>query len=170
MQLNRDQRGMMCCVRSAGTVIFHEPSVWASWRSTSQLLGCQVLQNVFFILSTEVCPHSHMANHSSGKRWRQLLRRAMATAAVRVELSTAIRLLRAFSCRRRFGRGSDRLKRCPGLSENQRCACDRCYERQLHQDVSLHFKPPFQMAGKRNRYVTVVSQIFTLPVLENCRP
>jgi hypothetical protein len=93
----------------------------------------------------------------------------MTSATVRVEFSlTHVGLFRSVRLRPRFCNGSGRLRPWRGLGENKRRTYDRCQEGRLHEYALLHFDLPFQ-AGKRNRYVTVVSQMFVLPVRANCR-
>ncbi|MEA2261822.1 MAG: hypothetical protein QOJ51_4647 [Acidobacteriaceae bacterium] len=131
---------------------------------------CEESENIFFIFSAKTCPHPHMTNHGSCKRWRQLLGKAVTSATIRVEFTlTHVRLFRTVGFRRRFSSTSTRLRRWWRLSESHCCTYDRSHKGQLLQYAPRHFDPPFQMAGKRNRYVTVVSQIFSLPVLANCR-
>jgi hypothetical protein len=94
----------------------------------------------------------------------------MTSATVRVEFSlTHVGLFRSVRLRRGLSSGSSgRLRPWRGLSKNKRRTYDRCQEGRLDEYALLHFDLPFQ-AGKRNRYVTVVSQMFVLPVLANCR-
>jgi hypothetical protein len=131
---------------------------------------CEESEDIFFVFSAKVCPNSHMANHGSGKRWRQLFGKAMAPATIRIEFTlTHVRSFRTTNLRRRFSRSAGRFGRLRRLGENQCRTYHRCNKGQLLQYVPRHFDPPFKMVGKRNRYVRVVSQRFVLPVLANCR-
>src|ERR1700676_2941171 len=75
-------------------------------------LRCEEPENIFFVFRAEICPHPHMANHSAGNRWRQLLREAMTSTAIRVEFAlTHVRLFHIGSFRRRFSSRTGRLRR-----------------------------------------------------------
>src|SRR5260370_9613868 len=86
-------------------------------KQTMCALRCEVPENIFFILSTKNCPHSHMANHGAGNRWRQLLGGVMTATTVCIEFSFAyVRLSRAFSFHCRFSVRAGRFRRGGGLS------------------------------------------------------
>ena len=36
---------------------------------TVGFLGCEEFEDILFIVSAEICPHPHMANHGAGDRW-----------------------------------------------------------------------------------------------------
>ena len=80
-------------------------------RSLEEPLRCEEPEDIFCVFSAEICPHPHMANRGAGKRWRQLLRKAMTSATVRVEFTlTNIRLICTGSFRRRFSSSTGRLR------------------------------------------------------------
>ena len=107
----------------------------------------EVSEDILFVLSAEVCPHSHVTNDSAGKGWVQLLGSVVTTGTVRLKFSLAwVRLSR--------GGGLRRLLAICGfsfygtLTKNKGRGQDRCDEERYPN--LPHFDPPFQ-AGKRNR-------------------
>jgi hypothetical protein len=88
------------------------------------LLWSQVFQDVVFILRTKQSPHAHVAEHGSGDSGRELLRRIVATATVRLK-RTLSRIRNNRCMLGRFGssvrvrlRSFDRLR--PGQPTSQR--------------------------------------------------
>jgi hypothetical protein len=87
------------------------------------LLWSQVFQDVAFILRTKQGPYPHVAEHGSGDPGRELLRRIMATTAVRLKgtlsriRNNCCMLSRCGSCLRIRLRSFDRLR--PGQPASQ---------------------------------------------------
>jgi hypothetical protein len=93
------------------------------------LLWSQVFQDVVFILRTKQSPHAHVAEHGSGDAGRELLRRIVATATVRLKRTLSRirnnRCMLSRSLRARLG-SFDRLR--PGQPASQQRDEERQWE------------------------------------------